>query len=157
MFTDNNVYLLWGLLIKSDLYKMAIYRLWPIIMNYQMIFHEDYTISFMLVLLARKYKYINKFGLLHLIHINSASNSYLQNTQYYLSVLFFANIMNEYYLKNNKKDINLLINYINLFINCFQYSKDLYPNLLSHIIKILLDNNYISDESKKKLLFKIGI
>lgn len=98
---------------------MAIYRLWPIIMNYQMIFHEDYTISFMLVLLAKKYKYINKFGLLHLIHINSASNSYLQNTQYYLNVLFFANIMNEYYLKNNKKDINLLTKLVKIYIQIY--------------------------------------
>ena len=77
IFIDNNIYLLWGLLIKSELYKKAIYRLWPIIINYQIIFHEDYIISFMLVIFANKYKYLNKFGLLHLIHKNSASNNYL--------------------------------------------------------------------------------
>jgi glycosyltransferase involved in cell wall biosynthesis len=58
MFIQGNNYLLWGLLIKSDIYKKAIYHLWPLIINYKIVFHEDYTITFMLIILAKKYKYL---------------------------------------------------------------------------------------------------
>ena len=157
IFIDNNVYLLWGLLIKSELYKKTIYKIWPIILNYQLIFHEDYTISFMLVISAKKYKYLNKFGILHLIHSFSVSNNYLEKSEYYLSVFFFGNIINEYYLKYHPKEIFLLINYINLFNNCIENGKKLYPDLFWRLIKIILNNNYLSTENKKQFLIKIGI
>ena len=157
MFRDNNIYLLWGLLIKTKLYKEVIYHIWPIIMNYQIIFHEDYTVSFFLVLLAKKYKYINKFAILHLIHQNSISNNYMKNKEYYLSVLFFANIMNEYYIKKNPKEIYILINYINLFFECFQHGKQMFPNLFFYIIKIILNNDYLSAKIKQNLMNKMEI
>ena len=72
-----------------------------------MIFHEDYTISFMLVILAKKYKYLNKFALLHLFHKQSISNNYYKKNEYYLSIFFFANVIYKYCLKNNPKDINM--------------------------------------------------
>jgi glycosyltransferase involved in cell wall biosynthesis len=157
LFAENNVYLLWGLLIKSKLYKKTIYKIWPIILNYQLIFHEDYTVSFLLVISAERYKYINKFGIFHLIHSFFASNNYLRNSEYYLSVFFFANLMNEYYLKNNPKDIFLLINYIYLFSNCIENGKKFFPNLFFRLVKIIINNNYLSKEYKKNFLFKIGI
>jgi hypothetical protein len=122
IFIENNIYLLWGLLIKSDLYKNAIYHLWPVIMNYQLIFHEDYAISFMIVIYAKRYKYINKFAILHLFHKNSASNNYTENKNYYLSVLFVSHIIYDYHLKNNPLDIRILFNYIylNMEKNIFQ-------------------------------------
>ena len=157
MFCENNIYLLWGLLIKTDLYKKAIYRLWPIIMNYQIIFHEDYTISFMLIILAKKYKYLNRFAILHLIHSNSISNNYINNNEYYLSILFFVNVLYKYYLKDNQKDINILINFIILFFNSFQYGKKLYPNLYYYIINIILNNEFLSDKDKEYFLIKLNI
>ena len=157
IFIDNNIYLLWGLLIRSDLYKKSIYYLWPIIMNYQIIFHEDYIISFMLVILAKKYKYLNRFAILHLIHQNSISNNYITNNEYYLSILFFANIINDYHLKNNPKDINILINFINLFKYCFQYGKKFFPNLFYYIIQNILNNEYLSNNEKKNLLNEVNI
>jgi glycosyltransferase involved in cell wall biosynthesis len=68
-----NKYLLWGLLIKSDIYKKALYHLWPIIINYKIIYEEDFTVTFMIIILSKKYKYLNNFALIRLIH----SNSYL--------------------------------------------------------------------------------
>ena len=157
MFCGNNIYLLWGLLIKVDLYKKSIYHLWPIIMNYQIIFHEDYTISFMLIILAKKYKYINRFAILHLIHPNSISNNYISNNEYYLSILFFAHIIYKYYLKDNPKDINIIINFIYLFLNSFKKGKNLYPNLYYYIINNILNNEFLSDKDKKNFLIKANI
>ena len=157
MYCENNIYLLWGLLIKVDLYKKSIYHLWPIIMNYQIIFHEDYTISFMIIILAKKYKYINRFAILHLIHPNSISNNYISNNEYYLSILFFANIIYKYYLKDNPKDINILINFIYLFLNSFKNGKNLYPNLYYYIINNILNNEYLSVKDKEDFLIKVNI
>ena len=157
MFSNNNIYLLWGLLIKADLYKKVIYHLWPIIMNYQIIFHEDYTISFMLVILAKKYKYLNRFALLHLFHKKSISNNYYEKNEYYLSIFFFANVIYKYYLKNNPKDINILINFLNLFKFSFQYGKKIYPLFFNYIIKNILNNEYLSELDKEKLLITVNI
>ena len=90
MFIDGK-YLLWGLLIKSDNYKKAIYHLWPIIINYKITFQEDYIITFILILLTKKYKYLNNFGLIHLFHSNSTSKNFIYNKNYYLNVLFCGN------------------------------------------------------------------
>ena len=67
LFTEDNNYLLWGLLIRTDLYKNAVYHLWPFIMNYKIIFNEDYFITSMISKLAKNYKFINNFALIHLI------------------------------------------------------------------------------------------
>jgi glycosyltransferase involved in cell wall biosynthesis len=155
IFIENNIYLLWGLLIKSDLYKNAIYHLWPVIMNYQLIFHEDYAISFMIVIYAKRYKYINKFAILHLFHKNSASNNYTENKNYYLSVLFVSHIIYDYHLKNNPLDIRILFNYIYLFFDCFKYGKKYFPDLFMHIIKKIINDDNLSYNEKFKILNKI--
>lgn len=155
MFIENNNYLLWGLLIKSDIYKEAIYNLWPIIMNYQLIYHEDYAISFMIIILAKRYKYLNQFGILHLYHKKSASQKYKLNNNYYLSVLFVSNIICNYYIKNNEKDIIILINYIKLFMDCFKYAHKYERNFYSHIIKNIIRNIYLTDKEKEKIIKSI--
>ena len=38
LFTQEYNFILWGLLIKADLYKKAIYHMWPIITNFKLIF-----------------------------------------------------------------------------------------------------------------------
>ena len=73
IFKKGNKCFLWGLLIKSIIYKKAIYHLWPLIINYKITYHEDFTITFMLMILAQKYKYLNHYALIHLFHSNSAS------------------------------------------------------------------------------------
>jgi glycosyltransferase involved in cell wall biosynthesis len=157
MFTDNNIYLLWGLLIKADLYKKIIYHLWPIIINYQIIFHEDYIITFMLVILAKKYKYLNRFAILHLFHKKSISNNFYKKKEYYLSIFFFANVLYKYHIKNNPKDINILINFLDLFKKSFQYGKTIYPSFFNYIISNILNNEYLQKIDKENVLIKVNI
>ena len=158
-FSEKNNFLLWGLLIKSELYKKAIYHLWPIIINYQLIFHEDYTISFMLVILAKKYKYLNNFAIIHLSHDSAASGNHLNEDEYYLGILFFANTLYEYYIKYNIKDIKVLINYIYFFTQGFSLGSTLFPNLHSYIIRKILSINekYLSNTDKIILRNNFGL
>ena len=93
LFTNQYNFLLWGLLIKTDIYKKTIYLLWPIIINYKIKFQEDYIITFMIVILTKRYKYINNFALIHLNHPNSTSSNFDTKNEFYLGIFFALNIL----------------------------------------------------------------
>ena len=152
LFDEGNNYLLWGLLIKTDLYKYSIYQLWPIIINYQIIFNEDYLITSMIAQFAQNFKYINKFGLIHLMHSNSISNDFSQNNEFYLSFYFFLFYLYDYYIKNNLQNIKIIINYIYTDINSFVKGYKLFPEMFDSIIKIILNNDYLYYIEKENLL-----
>ena len=157
LFTENNNYLLWGLLIKNDLYKKVIYRLWPFIMNYKLVFNEDYIITSMIAILSNRYKYINKFGLIHLIHSNSISNEFWNNNDYYFCLYFFLDYLYKYHLDKNPKDIKIILNYINTDINSFVRGAYLFPNLFNYIFKKILNNEYLTKNDTKNIINKFNI
>ena len=149
LFIQNNVFLLWGMLIKTEIYKKAVYHLWVIIINYDIVFHEDYTISFMIVILSKKFKYLNKFALIHLNHINSASNNHWDNKDYFLGVIFFANNLYDFYIKNHPKDIKLAINYLLLFVESFERGIKFYPYIFKLFINKILNNKYLAQSDRE--------
>ena len=156
LFIDSDrLFLLWGLLIRTDLYKKAIYNLWPIIINYKIIQHEDFIITSIIVVLSRKYKFLDNFGIIHLMHKNSSSFKYYN--EYYLGVLFDFNILYDYYVDNNPKDIIISFNFIKRYWYIFRKCNSLYNKLyLFSIIKIL-KNPYLTNDmiQKIKALLKI--
>ena len=156
MFIENNNYLLWGLLILTNLYKKVIYKIWPIIMNYQIIYNEDYIITFMLIILSKHYKYLNDFALIHLIHSKSATNLNWKNNEFYISILFYANFIYNYYIKYNPKEIKLLINFIYFYLDNFKIAANLYPKFFNQIIKYIFSNEYISSTDKTNLISKLN-
>lgn len=157
LFTQDNNYILWGLLIKNDLYKKAIYTMWPIIINYKLSFFEDHTITVLLVIFAKRYKYLNNFCLLHLMHKNSMSNDFPHNKEFYLSFLFFTNNFFDYYLKYKPEDIHIIFN---LFISFGFFSMKAYetlPNLFFLVFKKIFSNNYLSYDDKINFIKKLEI
>ena len=157
LYINNNIFLLWGLLIKTNIYKKALYYLWKIIINYEIIFHEDYIILFMIIVLSKKYKYMNYFSLIHLNNIHSSSNNHWNLKEYYLSVLFFSNIVSDYYIKYNPTDIKILLNFVYLFIKEFTKGKTLFPNLFNTVINKILYNNYLPLDDRNYLMNKFDI
>jgi len=148
MFFKRNNCLLWGLLIKSDIYKKVIHHLWPIIINYKIIFNEDYTISFMLLILSQKYKYLNNFALIHLANSNSASNNSLNNIKYYISVFFFGNTLLDYHINNNPKDIGIFNDFYSRSKSVFLTGKNLLPNFYNFLINKVIKNDFLSSDQK---------
>ena len=148
MYINNNIYLLWGLLIKTNIYKKAIYFLWNIIINYQIIFHEDYIVLFMIIIFSKKYKYSNTFSLIHLNNIRSSSNKHWDLKEYYLSILFFPIIFSDNYIKNNPTDVKIILNFIHLFIKEFKIGKKMFPNIFNIAINKVLFNNYIPSNER---------
>ena len=149
MFIQGNNYLLWGLLIKSDIYKKAIYHLWPLIINYKIVYHEDYTITFMLIILAKKYKYLNHYAFIHLLHSNSTSHGYMNNNNYFLGVLFFGNTLFDYHINKNPKDIGIFIHFYKFSKKSMNKGKKIFPKLYNFLINNVIINQFISNEQRQ--------
>ena len=120
--------ILWGNIIKADLYKKVIYNLWPIIINYKLIFQEDFLITFFILIYAKKGKRIKNRMLYHYMNNKSASEGYFKNPEYFLSFLFVGNIYYDYHLDNYPKDFVFIINYINFIKKHFVKAKMLFPD-----------------------------
>ena len=155
MFINGCVFPLWGLLIKTELYKKAIYHLWPFIMNYELVYYEDYLVSSLIVIFSSKFKYLNHFALIHLNHKNSASNIYIR--KFYISLLFFANILFNYYIKNNPNDIKICINLIKRYIYIYKSSYKIFSKLFEFNLIKILNNEYLSDSDRKFILRELKI
>ena len=104
-----NICVLWGNLIKTDLYKKVIYNLWEIIINYQIIYQEDFLITFFMLIFAERYKRIYDILYFHFIHDNQASKGIKNNSNYYLSVIFAGIIFYDYYINLYSKDLKIII------------------------------------------------
>ena len=157
LFIEDNNYLLWGILIKTDLYKEAIYHLWPLIINYKIIFNEDYIITSMIANLAKNYKYLNKFILIHLSHSKSISSNYFKNNEFYLTLYFYIYYLYEYYAKNSSKNIKIIVNFINTNLISFSKGKNIFPKMFDFIIKLLLNSDYLSFREKEKLFKNLNV
>ena len=155
MFIKGNLYLLWGLLIKTELYKKSIYHLWPLILNYQLIYYEDYVITSIIIILTEKYKYLNNFALIHLNHKNSAMIKYYD--QFHISVLICQNILHNYYLKDNPRDIKIAINYLERYKKIYKITYREYKKYFSYNIINILNNVYITNNDKKFILKELNI
>ena len=114
-------------------------------MNYQLIFFEDHMVSFLIVLYANNYKYLNNFCIIHLLHKKSASNKFLENKEFFLSLLFLFNNIYDYYIKNHSKDAQIIINFItNMADYIRSEAQKLYPKLFHYIFRKLYLNKILT-------------
>ena len=154
MFKKYN-YLLWGLLIKSDIYKKAVIYLWQYIINYKIIHYEDFTITFFISILSQKFKYLNEFYIAHLSNNNSTSSNKVLNYQYSFSVLLFYNFMFEYHVKNHPEDIIIFQNLINGNKKETFFFTKIAPKLYEFVFKKIFD--YFSYDQKIDYMSKLKL
>ena len=147
IFKQNNC-LLWGHLIRTNIYKKVIYHLWPIIINYKIIFQEDYIITFFIFTFAKKFKKINKNIFFHFNNKKSVSEDYENNSEYYLSIIFAGNIFYDFYFDSYPKDIEFMMNYLDFINNHFKKAKILYNSFFNYFFGKILSNRYLSSENK---------
>ena len=152
-----SICLLWGNLIKADLYKKVIYNLWPIILNYNIIFQEDFLITFFMLIYTKKYEKIKNIFYFHFIHEKSASNGFFNNSEYYLSVIFTGIIFFDYYIDFYPNKIQLLIKYINSLKEDLKNAKKFFPSLLNFLFEKIFSNNKLLKHHKKELLKDFNI
>ena len=152
-----NLYLLWGNLIKADLYKKVIYNLWPIIINYKIIFQEDFLITFFILIYAQKSKHLNNIFYYYFINVNQASKGHQNNPQFLTSVVFAGIIFYDYYINSNPQDFQIIVNYIDLNKHHFKKIKILYPSLFTYLFGKILTNNQLSELNKNFLMNEFNI
>ena len=157
IFKDYN-FLLWGLLIKAELYKKAVHILWPIIINYKFIHFEDYTMTFIIVTLANNFKFLNNYFIVHLSSRDSTGKSKEFKYQYDGSLLLFVNFMIDYYIKYHNEDIKMIYNFLSYKYGLKNRSKRNYPILFNFIFKKIFEfltyeekNNYIKKYNLNEL------
>ena len=157
MFKTNNC-LLWGHLIRADLYKKVIYHLWPIIINYKIIFQEDFLITFFIFIFAERFKKIEKNIFFHFHNRESASKDYENNYDYFLSVIFAGNIFYDYYFDSFPEDIEIIMNYIGYISKHLKKAKKLYSSFFNYLFGKILSNFYLPLKNKIYIekIFKIS-
>ena len=148
-YKQNNTYI-WGKCIKSLIYKKAVNSLGILRYSSFMSWAEDSSIILIIFNIAKSYKFIHKYGIIHFLsnstssHTQSIKNKlfgelFLLNTIYdfsndkykSLSILYFLQIKKKYKLKVFKLNKNLLF--------------------VKFILKKILKNKFINKNNKKKL------
>ena len=150
-------FILWGSLIKADLYKKVIYNLWPIIINYKIIFQEDYIVMYFILLYSKRCKRIKDRFLYHYFNKKSASAGYEHNPEYLLSIIFAGNIYYDYDIDNNPSDLPIIMNYIKFLPIYFIISKNQFPSFFNYFFGKIITNPKLSlrDKNYLKRRFKI--
>ena len=156
IFKKNRL-VLWGNLIRADLYKKIIYNLWPIIINYKIIFQEDFLITFFLLIYAERFKSIKNIFYYYYRHINEVSKGNKFNPEYYLSVILIGIIYFDYYVDYNPQYIQNIFNYITFLQKDFEKIKFLFPQLFYYFFTKILTNKQMLNENKIFLLKNFNI
>ena len=152
LFTRNYNYLLWGLLINSNIYKKALYHIWEFIMNYKIIYNEDYVSTTIILLSSQNYKFLNMFGILHLKHQNSTSFNCFNEIEFYLSNIIFPKYLNDYIVKYNQEEVKLIYKYIKLNKIFQDKASRFYPEIFDFNIRNLFYNNYLLRKEKNSII-----
>ena len=152
LFNNNSNYLLWGLLINSKVYKKTIYKIWEFIINYKIIYNEDYISSTMILIMSHSYKFLNTFGIIHLNNEKSAGFNFSMKNEYHLSNIIFPIYLYNYHVKDNPEDIKMIFNYLKLHKSSQKKISKLYPDFQEFNIRTILYNNYLLTSDKKEIL-----
>ena len=152
-----NIYLLWGNLIKADLYKKVIYNLWPIIINYKIIFQEDFLITFFILINAKKLKTIKNIFYYYYVNINQISRGHQTNPEFFLSVIFAGIIFYDYYIDSNPQDFQIIINYIDWFKGHLKVIQKLFPSLFNFFFGKILTNKQLLKINKNDIMNDFNI
>jgi hypothetical protein len=116
--------------------------------NYKIIFLEDFIITFFIFTFAKRFKKINKKIFFHFINKESASEDYENNSEYYLSIIFAGNIFYDFFFYSYPKDIEIIMNYIVFTAKHFKKAKILYNSFFNYFFGKILSNIYLSSKNK---------
>ena len=150
-------YVIWGKLIKKEVFKEVINSISEYYLNQHMSLHEDGLLLFLLFRKAKSYIFIKEFGTLYYANINSTMmnikkkeriNKTVRDSFLYLEFMFE-------YTNNTLHEKNMAVH---LFKILFNGLKDIFPKITSgfdYIYKILdlyLNCSIIINEDKKDMI-----
>ena len=153
-----NDYLVWGRLVKSDLYKKAINNLGKDIFGEErgkkfLCYNEDTTMTIALFTYAQSFKFVARFGIFHYLGITTASNTRPseENTNSHIFILdmLFDFTENDISHKKYVAEFALDLNEKNI-----DTEKNI--NYVKILLQRIYDCKYISEVYKDKLKQKFS-
>ena len=148
---------LWNKCIKAKLYKKVLKKIKENKFSRFMIYEEDRLIIYVLYNFPESMKFVKKYGILKIRNEGSITRkSYMKSKEYFLSILYFADIIIDLSKKSlpNRKVLVYIMSYLLYLLNfnCFDklnaYDKKIFISCLNRIIS----NKYVSFEDKEKLV-----
>ena len=141
----------WGKLIRSKIYKNAVYKLGKKRYSQYNCWTEDMTIVFVLFNTANSFIFLNIFGIFH-IFSKTTTTFKLSNNHKLISHIFYLGIIFDF----SKKDL-ITKNYVAQYALTFDMNKIKgldKDNILffKYIIKKIINCKYISKEYRLKLI-----
>lgn len=152
-FTDHYA---WGKLIRTNIYKNAIYKLGKKRYSQYNCWTEDITIVFVLFNTANSFIFLNIFGIFHIIS-STTTTFKLSNEHKLISHIFYLGIIFDF----SKKDF-ITKNYVAQYALSFNINE--IENLdkdnkmfFKSIVKNIINCNYVSKENKEKLIKNVTL
>ena len=147
---------IWAKCIKSQVYKKGVISLGKKRYSTFMSWAEDTSMIFILFNIAKSFKFISKYGVIHLLSNLTASSTQSRKNKIF-GELFLLDIIYDY--SKNNSDKNLAIYYA-LYIQKKRKFKKIKYNknfkYLHYILKKILNCKYISMIDKEKLKKKFN-
>ena len=144
--------MIWDKCIKSLIYKKALNIMGYNRYSYYLSWAEDTSILFIIFNLAKSFKYIYKYGILHFKGNITSSLTQSIDTKIF-GEIFFLDILYTF-SKNNTEDKNLIVGQAYYIYNRYNISSYLNTSnrfyLKSTLIKII-NCNYLSDLNMRKI------
>ena len=147
-YNDINI---WGKYIKNDIYKKGINLLGKKRYSYYICWAEDTIIIFIIFNIANSFKYVNKYGIIHLWKNTTASFTESDNNKLF-SEIILLNVIFEFSHNNKYKNISV---YFALLIKERYNIKELKNKKIFYILVLILQKiiscKYITKLNKKKI------
>ena len=141
---------IWGKCIKTDVYKITVNTIGKNTFSEYIITNEDRIVNFVLFRIAKSFKFINKYGILHYINTSIVKKLWYNYTFY--NELF--NIQHIYNLTKNTNDINICVFELLNYESNIMLGKKIMKFRMSvnKIILYLLKEKFLTKNNRKKLI-----
>ena len=145
-----NNFLIWGKLIKIDIYKTAINLIGKERYSTYLIWAEDTSIFFVISSVAKSYKFIDKFGLFHFFIKTSSGESLSKNSRM-LGEIFLLDIIFDF-SKNIYKNSSVYKLIEIRKLKYFTLSNKKVKKYFKDVLKKIMNCQYIKEKHKIKIM-----
>jgi len=149
-YTTNDV-TIWGKCINTSIYQKAVNALGPKRYSTFLSWCEDTSIVFIIFNTAESYKFINKYGILHIIRNSTASFTQSIKNKIF-GEIFLLDIIYDFSPNNIFKNSVVYYSYIvQNYYNLTKFNNTTNDIFLKKVINKILKSPFITEQNKKEM------
>lgn len=144
--------MIWDKCIKKSIYKKSVNLLGIKKFSTFLSWAEDTSINFIIFNLAKSFKYVYKYGLIHFIGKYTASNTQSIDSKIFGDIYFLDIIFD--FSKNNTEDKNLIVGqaiYIYKKYRFTKYNNSCNSKYFRYVLNKLINCKYLNKLNQRKL------